>query len=376
MSEAEDIQKMHEAPLVVCLGTLPPNFEILVDKKFSVSTYQLTSKEQFINDLRSGRFENLFAIYAAWLAFGPLPGGLTKDIIEEFPKTTKIITVCSAGFGGVDLEALRSKGISFCNTPTVGAGDVADTVLHHVLEGFRRYSIFESELRNINHTIKTRSVIGDTYTNLRCATGALELNYNSDPIYQFGHVIGSHVNVISPKNRKVTIVGFGAIGKEVGKRLNAIGMKIQYIKRTKLTIEEESELGYDVEFCESVEKAVESRTHCIVLCLPGTPENKWIINKKIIDKMNGVILINVGRGSLVNEEDLLAGLRNGRISFAGLDVYATEPYVNEELISRRDVSLTPHIGSSTVDNFEATAEFCLNNIIKCYETGTVDNLQN
>ncbi|GME84918.1 unnamed protein product [Ambrosiozyma monospora] len=176
--------------------------------------------------------------------------------------------------------------------------------------------------------------------------------------------------------KSAVIVGFGSIGKLVGLRLNAIGMHVRYVKRTKLNKDEQDKLGYEAEYFSELKDAVKD-ARLVVLCLPGTADTFHIINEQIIELFNHTILVNVGRGSLIDEKAVLNGLKKGKISHFGVDVYPEEPLINPELRQREDVTFTPHVGSSTEENNNATAKFCLENITDVLLHGkAAKNVQN
>ncbi|GMF05832.1 unnamed protein product [[Candida] boidinii] len=144
---------------VLFIGDLNENLPeyIKFKENYNIIKYYLTTKEQFVKDLKdpSTKLNTIDAIYSAWMAFVPI-GGLNEEIVDNFPDSLKLIVCCSAGFDKSYLPLLTAKGIHFCNTPTFGADDVADTVLYHTLISFRNYPIFEKRLRETKHTIKSR----------------------------------------------------------------------------------------------------------------------------------------------------------------------------------------------------------------------------
>ncbi|GME93432.1 oxidoreductase activity protein [[Candida] boidinii] len=373
---------------VLFIGDLNENLPeyIKFKQNYNIIKYYLTTKEQFVKDLKdpSTKLNTIDAIYAAWMAFVPI-GGLNEEIVDNFPDSLKLIVCCSAGFDKSYLGLLTAKGIHFCNTPTFGADDVADTVLYHTLISFRNYPIFEKKLREMNHTVTSRvhlenAKLGKSNGKIEYTTAA-EIKDNSkdvekDSTYAFGHAVGDLI-IQSPSGRNAVIVGFGAIGKKIGRRLSSIGMNIYYVKRTKLTELEESELGYKATMAESLE-VIAPIADIVILAVPGGPETNGMINKSIIDKLpsHGSRLVNVGRGTLIVEKDVIDGLKSGKLLHVGLDVFSKEPFISEELIEREDVSFTPHIGSSTVDTFDTTAKFCLNNIDRTFNGEEPLNMQN
>ncbi|KAG7813296.1 hypothetical protein KL921_000842 [Ogataea angusta] len=359
-------------PRVVFFGGLNENLPEFKQftKTFDVVFYELVSREQFVSDLNT-KLQNVVAIYGAWAPFGKI-GNLDKELVVKLPSSLKLITVCSAGYGGIDLEALRVRGIKFCNSPTFGASAVAETVLYHVLNGFRKFGLFEATLRQNPHTIEARSLLGNVKT-FDADRGVFVFDHSNKTKYCFGHHVGT-IDVHSPVGKTATVIGFGAIGKEVGARLSSLGMNIIYIKRNRLSPEEEGQLGYRVRYAARIHD-VAAESDCIVLCLPATPQSINMINRDVIQLMKkGVVLVNVGRGSLINDKDMIQGLKDGRIGFVGLDVFPEEPLVHH--CERQDMSLTPHVGSATSENFDQTAIFCLENITQYLLHGKIENLQN
>lgn len=185
------------------------------------------------------------------------------------------------------------------------------------------------------------------------------------PIYSFGDSIGDRF-VRQPRGHSVGIAGFGAIGKEIGSRLNAIGMKIHYTKRTKLTPSEESSLGYPVTFHDSVEHMLPF-SDLLVLALPISPQTRHLLNDRTLALLpREARIVNIGRGGLIDTSALLRSLKSGRVAGAALDVFENEPIVEKDLCSRWDVILTPHIGSSTHENVLGAEKICMNNITNLF----------
>ncbi|GMG33272.1 unnamed protein product [Ambrosiozyma monospora] len=362
-------------------STLPAYQKFL--KEFEVIDYRATSRTQLITDLQEGGplHGSIHAIYAAWAGLTKV-GELDSELLDHFPtQELRIVTVCSAGFSPHwDLKKLRSLDVDFCNTPTFGAAQVADLALSFVLDGFRKLVVLDKITRRIGNTYTVRE---DLAFNLRWDRESGQYvkkiadgeDGENEVDFAFGHDLGG-VNLITPQGKFAVILGFGSIGKLVGLRLNAIGMNVRYVKRTKLIKEEEEKLGYKAEYFSELKDAVKNAS-VVVLCLPGTVDTFRIINEQIIDLFNHTILVNVGRGSLIDEKAVLNGLRKGKISHFGADVYPEEPHINPELRQREDVTFTPHVGSSTEENDNATAKFCLENITDVLLHGkAAKNVQN
>lgn len=335
-----------------------PQFQEL-QQYFNVLHYKLTTKDELIDKLQT-EFSSISGIYGGWPGFMSI-GGLTADLVEVLPASVKMIAIASVGYDSYDVDALKARGIKLFNSPSLGAEHVADTVLYHTLNLFRHYYINESYSRQYRHTIRARYELHAEEFDV--GTGQLGKSKPTEfyKAFPFGHIIGG-LRSESPFGKKCGILGFGQIGQAVGRRLSAIGMEVYYNKRNRLSAEQENQLGYKAKFLEFTQLL--QAADLIVLCLPGNAQTFHLINRETIKlfKKSGVLLVNVGRGSIINDEDLMEGVRAGVIKGFGTDVYSREPVINDEFI-RDDFSLTPHIGSSTTDVFDATGIIAINNFI-------------
>lgn len=345
-------------PTVLFLGDLNKDLKEYQEfkSKFECIDYEITSKEQLISDLET-KFKNLEAIYGAWMGFIPV-GGFKDDIVDHVPESLKVISICSVGYDSYDYKKMAEKGIILTNVPATSAAvPVADMVLLNALLAFRNLYLNQQAFLQIPHTLKSRSHIQAGGFNFK--TGQLEFKESNK--FSYGENTGQLQNV-NPKGHDVVVVGFGQIGKLIGSRLAGIGMNVHYIKRTPLTAEEEASLGYKATFQKSL-KDVTAFADLVVLAAPGTPETYHMLNEDIINSFEKPFrVINVGRGSIIDENALVNGLEQGKILFAGLDVFENEPIVHPGLLNRQNVFLTPHIGASTVENFDTTAIQALKNI--------------
>lgn len=199
----------------------------------------------------------------------------------------------------------------------------------------------------------------------------------NEPGYPFGHIMkGFKGGVRSPKDKIAVIVGFGKIGQEVGKRLNVLGMKIRCVTRNKLNNDTIKSLGFNVDWFGDIENACVN-SDCIILCLPGNDETIGILNMNVLKNVNkGCIVVNVGRGFLIKENELIDAVNLGLVGHVAMDVYPDEPEINEFWANNENTTLTPHIGSSTVENFNKTAIFCMKNIQNALFNGVYENSVN
>lgn len=163
-----------------------------------------------------------------------------------------------------------------------------------------------------------------------------------------------------PLARKVSgarmgIVGLGRIGKAIAQRASGFGMSIAYTARS-----EKRDVGFKY-YPSAAELA--ANVDFLVVITPGGAGTKHLINADVLKALGPRgFLINVARGSVVDEEALIAALQNGTIAGAGLDVFANEPNVPQALWSMRNVVLTPHMASATTETRQAMADLAFANM--------------
>lgn len=344
------------------------NFQLKYDCIF----IELTTRDEFINDLKT-KYHDIVAIYGAWLGFLPIGG--FRTVINEYcpPPKLKIIAFCSVGYDHEDAKVLLDHGIALTNVPSDGAaGPVADLVLYLTLTSFRQFHMYGNELLKNPHTVDLRYQLNQN--DFDSQHGKVTTSSGGVSGYDFGHYLNHRANT-SPRGHNVTIIGFGKIGQTIGKKLHDIGMKITYVKRNKLTSLQEHNLGYPVEYHCKINDV--PKIDLIVIACPATPETFHLINKSVIELIKTPFrIINIGRGTVIDEDSLVEGLKLGKILFAGLDVFENEPKIHPELLGRDDVVLTPHVGASTVENFDYTAAKALENIDQIITQGKCLNRVN
>jgi lactate dehydrogenase-like 2-hydroxyacid dehydrogenase len=155
--------------------------------------------------------------------------------------------------------------------------------------------------------------------------------------------------------KRVGILGMGRIGKEIGKRAEAMNNKIAYHSRKPV-----ADVHYRY-YPDLVELARNS--DFLIVIIPSTPQTQKIVSKEVIEALgpNG-ILVNVARGAVVDEDALVAALVSGKLGGAGLDVFINEPRVPEVLFGMDNVVLEPHVGSATLETRRAMSQLVLDNL--------------
>lgn len=325
-------------------------------ENFDVRVQQYEDSESLKQDLLT-KYNDISGM---WLSSALIQLGSFNQYIDYFPPTLKVVAFPWVGASGFDYEAFRAKGIDLCNIGDVAADDVADIALSLTISAFRFTSIFERELRDFNGNI----------TEARKIIGSIESDEKGRPVRVDGadiwtkrlFIAGNQME--SPRGRIAGIVGLGFIGKAVAKRLDAIGMRIRYTKRTPLTESEKERFPFELEYVPSFEELIPS-VDLIVLAVPHSPETTNLINRKTLKLVKkGVRIVNIGRGSAIDEDALFEALDEGVVNSVGLDVFLNEPNIDKRFLNRPNVTALPHLGSFTVDNFRDSAIITMNNIRK------------
>jgi len=285
--------------------------------------------------------EGTYTVYRLWdfpdhLAFLAGPGLsiraivhagemlLGKDMLSEMPRLGLIACV-SVGYDGVDVPWCKGRGISVTHSTGLNAADVADHAVGLVLAAWRGLVEGDQRLRS-DHW--------------------------------------SHAERMSPRHglrgRKAGIVGLGHIGEAVARRLDAFDMKVAWwAPRPK-----ESERPR----AESL-MALARDSDVLVVCARPDADNRHMISKAVIEALGPAgLLVNVARGSLVDEDALIAALRDGSLGMAALDVFEQEPTPAERWKDVPRTVLTPHIAGATLDSIPAMVGLTLENL-RCYFNG-------
>lgn len=232
-----------------------------------------------------------------------LPVG--ADLLSQFPDTVKLIVEAGTGYNNIDLNAAKERGITVCNIPAYSTERVAHTVIMMILN-------FASTMqKQIGMLAK-----GD------------RSNFTK-------HLQVSHTEV---NGKTLGVVGAGHIGMEVIKVAKALGMNILVHTRTPKAD------GDGIRYV-SLDELLENSDYITLHC-PLNDQTKYMINKEAIGKMkSSAVIVNTGRGPLINEADLCEALAAKRIAGAGLDVQEVEPPAEDSpLYTLDNVIITPHMG--------------------------------
>jgi lactate dehydrogenase-like 2-hydroxyacid dehydrogenase len=249
-----------------------------------------------------------------------------RALIERLP-ALEIIASFGVGYDGIDVAAAAEHGVIVTNTPDVLTEEVADTALGLLLMTVRELSAAERYLRAGRWP----------------AEGPYPLS-------------------ASLRDRTIGIVGLGRIGMAIARRLDAMNVPVVYHARR---VRADAPYRHYDNL-----RAMAADVDVLLVVVPGTAATRHLVNAGILEALgpNGV-LINVGRGSVVDEAALATALKNGTIRAAGLDVFANEPHVPPELIALPNAVLLPHVGSASVHTRQAMGQLVVDNLKSWFEDG-------
>lgn len=248
---------------------------------------------------------------------------ITAELMERLPRL-ELIAICGVGYDSIDVRAAARIGIMVTNTPDVLNGEVADFAVGLLLATVRRLPQADRYLRSGEWRKGEKFPLG---TSLR--------------------------------GRRVGIAGMGRIGRVIAKRLEGFDLPISYFGR-----HPHPELLYPF-FSDLV--ALAETVDTLLIVLPGGPETSKIVDARVLSALGpDGILINVARGSVVDEEALIHALQTGVILGAGLDVYAHEPNVPAPLLDMEQVVLLPHIGTATHYTRELMGQLQAQNVLSWF----------
>ena len=261
---------------------------------------------------------------------------INRTIIDQLPKL-KYIGVTATGYNVVDVQAANDHGILVTNIPAYSTDSVAQLVFSHILNVANRVELHANSVK-----------CGDW-------SSCPDFSYSKSPQVELsGKTLG--------------IIGFGRIGRRVAEIGAAFGMKVVFQNRS---------IRADVSARMSQKNLQEvfSESDFISLNCPLTAENVEFVNMELLKTMKqAAVLINTGRGALINEKDLAEALNSGIIKAACLDVLSAEPpKADNPLISAKNCFITPHMAWATFEARERLLTITIENI-KCFISGNYQNI--
>lgn len=297
-------------PEIILAKGMPPFTMAVLEEKFTLLRLdQAADKAAFLKEV-GGRI-------TAVASSGGGPGD--KALMEALPNL-KLISCFGVGVDGIDLATAKARGVAVTNTPDVLTDCVADLALGLLIGTVRQV------------------VLGDRYVRRGdWLKGSMPLN-------------------TSLRGKKLGIIGLGRIGEAIAERAVAFGMEIGYHSRSQKTLVDFPYYATPVALAEA--------SDILLLALPGGAETKSIVDAKVLAALGPKgYLINIARGSVVDEPALIKALQDKTIAGAGLDVFADEPRVPEAFMSLENVVLNPHQASATIETRTAMGQLMIDNLL-------------
>ena len=303
-------------PDVLMFYPLGPKAMAQMEEKFTLHRYDLAEdKEAFLAEVGPR--------CRAVATNGHIP--LTRAMIAAMP-ALELVACSSAGYESFDVQALAERGITLTNSSAALCDDVADLAILLMLAARRSLIASDAYVRS-----------GDWAC---CGMFPLQRSIA-------GKTLG--------------IVGMGTIGKAIAKRAQAMGMNISYWNRRPKDVE----ATYQPDL---IQLAKDSDT--LIVIVAGGPATRHLISHEVIRALGAEgLLVNVSRGSVVDEEALIAALRDGGLGHAALDVFASEPDPDPRLTALPNTTLVPHHGSGTVETREAMSQVVVDNLDALFAGG-------
>lgn len=243
-----------------------------------------------------------------------------KDIIDACPGL-KIIGRGGVGMDNIDVAYAREKGLHVINTPASSSESVAELVFAHLFTG----------VRFLHDANRNMPLEGDTH---------------------FEGLKKAYANGIELRGKTLGIIGFGRIGQAVAKMALGLGMKViaadKYVSEAVIRVDFYNGQFINVEIVtESLEDVIK---HSDFITLHVPAQEGYVIDKEEFQLMkDNVGIVNCARGGVINEVALIEALDEGKVLFAGLDVFENEPNPEIQILMHSKISLTPHIGAATME---------------------------
>lgn len=296
-------------PEILLAGPYPEWDMVDLEDRYVVhKLYDAGDRDAFLKDIGA----NIRAIATR----GEL--GASAELMQSLPKL-EVVSVYGVGTDAVNLPHARENGIRVTNTPDVLSEDVADMALGLLLSAARLIPHGDAMVRS--------GLWGKT---------AMPL-------------------VTRVSGKRVGVVGMGRIGQAIAQRAAAFGCDIRYFSRSP---QPQVSFAHEPDLI-----ALAKWSEFLVVIVPGGDATKNIINGKVLEALGPEgILINVSRGSTVDEDALIAALRNRAIKAAGLDVFLNEPTIDPRFLELDNVVLQPHHGSGTVETRRAMGQLVRDNL--------------
>jgi glyoxylate reductase len=307
------------APVVFVTRPLPaPGIDLLVELGFEVRAND--------QDRPLQRAELIAGVEGADALLCMLSDRIDEEVLDAAP-LLRVVSNYAVGFDNIDVAAARRRGIEVTTTPGVLTDATADLA----------WALLLSAARNLG--------AGERLVRAGEWTGWAPTQLLGEPL----------------RHQTLGIVGMGAIGQAVARRAQGFGMNVVYFNRNQVSPEIETSLGAEFVPLDDLLR----RSDFISLHAPLNDQSRHMFDARAFRLMKSTaVLVNTGRGALIDEAELVNSLREGQIAAAGLDVYEFEPKITEGLLTLDNVVLAPHLGSASTLARGDMVRLCCENIVE------------
>lgn len=273
-------------------------------------------REAFLEALRTRKWGDFEAVMRPFWVTGGEMGRWDKEMIPLLPKSLKVYASAGAGYDWADVDLMAEAGILYCNGASASSEAVADMALYHIISVFRNMQ----------------------WSNMAARSDSEE--------FRDAHA-HSQLTAHNPRGNIVGIIGLGNIGYTIAtKAYKALGVKIVYYDPFPKSPEQEAAI--EARRAATLDEML-AEADCVVIAAPGAGGKK-IMDRETIAKMKkGSRLVNIARGSLVDEEAVADAMDSGHLFAVGLDVFENEPFPNPRLQKMRNATLTCHTAGGALE---------------------------
>lgn len=292
-------------------GFDPSGIEALTTKGFEVITTKVP-QEQLADYINEQAIQVLLVRSATQVR---------KDLIDQC-SSLEIIGRGGVGMDNIDVDYAREKGLHVINTPAASSASVAELVFAHLFSG----------ARFLQDSNRQMPVAGDT---------------------AFSQLKKAYAGGIELRGKTIGIIGMGRIGQEVARMALGLGMRViaadNAVGKATIKVKFYNSQFINVDIETEPLNEVLKHSDFITLHVPAQKDG-YVIGKNELELMKtGAAIVNCSRGGVIDEEALVAALDNGKIAFAGLDVFVNEPTPSKAVLNHPKISLTPHTGAATLE---------------------------
>ncbi|OBX23789.1 D-3-phosphoglycerate dehydrogenase [Gelidibacter algens] len=311
-------------------GISQSGIDALVEAGFEVITTTV-AQEQLINYINDKGVDVLLVRSATTVR---------KDLIDHCP-SIKIIGRGGVGMDNIDVDYARSKGLHVINTPAASSQSVAELVFAHLFGG----------VRFLHDANRNMPLDGDS---------------------QFNSLKKSYANGTELRGKTLGIIGFGRIGREVAKIALGVGMRViasdKFVGKATIKVDFYNGQFINVEIETQPMKDILKQSDFITLHVPA--QDDYVIGEKQFGLMkDGVGIVNAARGGVIDEVALVQAIDSGKVAFAGLDTFESEPTPAVKILMNGKISLTPHIGAATNEAQDRIGTELASQIVSILKTG-------